>query len=309
MLSSTCGMSWIDGTAAWCCWRARCRIWQRTIQLKPTSSWTNSPNRCSSTRTQHRWLSNAQPSSARQGIAQGLYFDLLCVLATRNIIDASMWTWKTCSLHVILSYIYFLYSFFRFPPVFRSLKVLYTAPPAGLMRPSRGWALHVASKQPEPFKITQTPCRLDMQNKHKHIRKIFNFFLPSSSLFVFHLLYLFSSWSAAGAGWLREDQKRPAGLQSSPGWDLCCVRYELAAGEVRIQRRTSPQNATQNLKAVTASAGGCGGKNLWSLWPNYWNLQAFVFLILFFLLHCRTFDFLYAKIILLTWLNDLELTF
>lgn len=70
VLSSTCGMSWIDGVAAWCCWRMRCRIWQRTIQLKPTSSWTNSPNRCSSTRTQHRWLSNARPSSARQGTAQ-----------------------------------------------------------------------------------------------------------------------------------------------------------------------------------------------------------------------------------------------
>lgn len=145
------------------------------------------------------------------------------------------------------------------------------------MRPSRGWALHVASQQPEAFTITQTPCRLDMQNKRKHILKIFNCFLPSSSLFVFHLLYLFSSWSAAGAGWLREDQKRPARLQSSPGWDLCCVRHELAAGEARIQRQTSPQNATQNLKAVAASAGGCGGKNLWSLWPDYRNLQAFFF--------------------------------
>lgn len=73
---------------------------RRSTLIKPTYSWTNSPNHCSSTKTHHRWPSNAPPSSARSGIHTMLYlhcnecrksgdvrpwnrnrwFDLLCIL-------------------------------------------------------------------------------------------------------------------------------------------------------------------------------------------------------------------------------------
>lgn len=66
----------------------------------------------------------------------------------------------------------------------------------------------------------------------------------------------------------------------------------------------------QNLKATGASAGGSGGKNLRNL---FWQIvcdpisriYSFCFLLSIFLLHCMSFDFLYAKIIFLTWLNSL----
>lgn len=62
---SECGMSWIPGAVDWCFWKVKCRILQRTIQIKPRCSWTSSQNRCSSTRTQHRWPSSAPSSSAK----------------------------------------------------------------------------------------------------------------------------------------------------------------------------------------------------------------------------------------------------
>lgn len=79
--------------------------------------------------------------------------------------------------------------------------------------------------------------------------------------YLFDILH-FSPWLLAGAGRLWEDQKRPAGLRAGTRRDLYCVRHELPAGETPTLWQTSAQNATQNPGAVTASAGGRGGKKL-----------------------------------------------
>lgn len=62
---SMCGMSWMPGTAAWCSWRASCRILQKSSRIKPSFLLTSSHNPSSSTKMQHRWLSSVQPFSAR----------------------------------------------------------------------------------------------------------------------------------------------------------------------------------------------------------------------------------------------------
>lgn len=56
-------------------------------------------------------------------LEQEPWFDLLCVLKMHY------WLLKkcVCKTSILLSYIFFI----RSPPVFRSLKVSYTAPPAG----------------------------------------------------------------------------------------------------------------------------------------------------------------------------------
>lgn len=208
-----------------------------------------------------------------------------------NIIDASMWTWKTCFIarnsfpHIFSIFL------FQIPTCLQEFEgIVYSATcwldeaQSWLSAPccfttARNLQNHANSLQVRHAKQTEAYSE-DLDFFFLPFNLFFNLYLGFSFLFIFHpdkhhlclrLLIIsdFWSWSAAGAGWLWEDQKCPTGLQSSPGWDLCCVRHELAAGEARTQRQTSPQNAMQNLKATGASAGGSGGKNLRNL---FWQI-------------------------------------